>query len=135
MNEGLYWLALTALATGSFWVVYVLNRFAVVGIFESLNNPRNEWPPLADWAIRAKSAHTNAIENLIIFGTLVLAAYLVPNQELHQTTTLMAQLFFFSRIAHFVSYTIGIPVVRTIAFLGGFFAQVMVALAIIGQLG
>jgi uncharacterized MAPEG superfamily protein len=34
-----------------------------------------------------------------------------------------------SRLAHYVVYTLGIPVPRTLAFVGGFVAQVILVLA------
>ena len=35
-----------------------------------------------------------------------------------------------ARVAHLVVYTLGLPVLRTLAFVGGFIAQVMLALAL-----
>ena len=40
-------------------------------------------------------------------------------------------LFFWARLVYAVVYTLGIPVLRTLAFVGGFVAQVMLALAIL----
>lgn len=134
MYEGLYWLALTALVTGFFWAVYVLNRFAAVGVFESLGNPKPDWPPLADWAQRAKAAHANAIENLMIFAPLVLIAAILPHDSLHAAAAQLAQVYFFGRLAHFVLYTAGVPYARTLAFFAGLYAQVALALAILSQL-
>jgi uncharacterized MAPEG superfamily protein len=45
-------------------------------------------------------------------------------------TTFACQLYFFSRLVHVVVYTLGIPVLRTLAFVGGFVAQVMLVLAL-----
>ena len=39
-------------------------------------------------------------------------------------------LYFWSRLVHVVVYTLGIPVLRTLAFVGGFVAQAMLVLAI-----
>jgi len=38
--------------------------------------------------------------------------------------------YFWSRVAHLIVYTIGLPVFRTLAFTVGFFAQVVLVLAI-----
>ena len=46
------------------------------------------------------------------------------------TTTLACQLFFWSRLVYAVVYTAGIPVLRTLAFFGGFVAQAMLVLAL-----
>jgi uncharacterized MAPEG superfamily protein len=38
--------------------------------------------------------------------------------------------YFWSRVAHLIFYTLGLPVFRTLAFTVGFFAQAALALAI-----
>lgn len=131
MYEGLYWLTLTALVTGFFWAVYVLNRFVAVGVFETLGNPKPSWPPLADWAQRAKAAHTNAVENLMIFAPMVAAATIIADPTLLETTATMAKVYFIGRMAHFILYTLGIPYARTLAFFVGLYAQVGLGLAIL----
>jgi len=131
MYEGLYWLTLTALFTSFIWAVYVLNRFAAVGIFETLGNPKAGWPALAEWAQRAKAAHTNAIENLIVFAPMVLVATILPSDNLHQTVGYLAEIYFFARVAHFITYTLGIAYVRTLAFLTGVYAQIALAVSIL----
>jgi uncharacterized MAPEG superfamily protein len=74
------------------------------------------------------AAHANAIENLLIFAILVftLKAMGISNAN----TALAAMVYFFARLVHAVVYTMGIPVARTLAFAVGFFAQVVLALAI-----
>ena len=47
-------------------------------------------------------------------------------------TATAAVLFFWSRVAHAVIYTFGVPVLRTIAFVIGFGAQVTLFLRIVG---
>ena len=39
--------------------------------------------------------------------------------------------YFWARVAHLIVYTLGLPVFRTLAFTVGFFAQVVLALAIL----
>jgi len=72
MTDPLYWLTLTIAMTALFWVVYSLNSIAVRGLTSALANPSPDQKPLAAWAQRAKAAHYNAIENLVIFGLLIL---------------------------------------------------------------
>ena len=48
------------------------------------------------------------------------------------TTAFACALYFWSRLAHAVVYTLGIPVLRTLPFAGGFVAQAMLVLAIFG---
>lgn len=47
-------------------------------------------------------------------------------------TAMAAALYFWSRVAHALIYTFGIPLLRTIAFLVGFGAQVTLLLRILG---
>ncbi|SCZ70787.1 MAPEG family protein [Epibacterium ulvae] len=131
MSE-IHWMAATGLMTALFWLVYVLNRFAVVGIPATLGNPSADAPPLSDWAQRAVAAHNNAIENFVIFAALALG---VVALELSSALTVsMAMLYFFARLAHFVVYVMGIPVARTLAFAAGWAAQIVLALVILGVL-
>lgn len=128
----IHWMAATGLMTALFWLVYVLNRFAVIGIPASLGNPSAEQPPLSGWAQRAVAAHKNAIENFVIFSALALG---VVSLDLSSSLTIsMAMLYFFARLAHFVVYTMGIPIARTLAFAAGWLAQVVLALVILGLL-
>jgi uncharacterized MAPEG superfamily protein len=46
------------------------------------------------------------------------------------TTVLAAAVFFWARLAYVVIYTIGIPVLRTLAFTVGFAAEAALVLAI-----
>ncbi len=131
MNTELFWLTLTAALTALLWVPYVLDRMRVRGIFGAMANPGAEDKPLAAWAERARAAHQNAVENLAIFGVLILIVQAAGASS--GTTAFAAQLFFWARLAHFAVYTAGIPVVRTLTFLGGFAAQVIVILALLGQ--
>jgi uncharacterized MAPEG superfamily protein len=77
------------------------------------------------WADRARRAHLNAIENLAVFAPLVLVAAIVEVST--KATVLSAQIYVAARLAHYVIYTAGIPVVRTIAFLVGAIATVAIA--------
>lgn len=130
MTQPLYWLTLTILMTALFWVVYILNAMVVRGIMGALANPSPDQKPLSPWAQRAKAAHSNAIENLVIFGLLILIAHAVGLTDGLITTA--AMLYFVARLAHFVVYTAGIPVLRTLAFVVGWAAQIMVILALLG---
>jgi len=128
----IHWMAATGLMTALFWLVYVLNRFAVIGIPATLSNPSSENPPLSAWAQRAVAAHNNATENFVIFAGLALG---VVALDLSSSLTVgVSMLYFFARFAHFIVYTVGIPVARTLAFAAGWVAQVVLALVILGLL-
>jgi uncharacterized MAPEG superfamily protein len=130
MTKELFWLTLTAAMTGLIWVPYILDRIMVRGLMGAMANPSPNDRPQSAWAQRMIAAHLNAIENLAVFAALVLVAHAL---NIHSAATAFAcALYFWSRLAHLVVYTAGIPVLRTLAFAGGFVAQGMLALAIFG---
>jgi hypothetical protein len=47
-------------------------------------------------------------------------------------TVYACAVYFWSRVAHLIVYTMGLPVFRTLAFTVGFFAQAVLALAVFG---
>ncbi len=128
MTRELFWLALTVILTGLLWIPYTLNRIQVRGLAGTLANPSRDNKAQADWANRLMFAHDNAVENLVIFAALVL----ILNAADYSTkwTVLACAVFFWSRLAHIIVYTLGLPVLRTSCFLIGFAAQVVLALAI-----
>ena len=103
------------------WIPYVLNTIMVRGLVEAVGYPA-EPKPLAPWAQRMKAAHYNSVENLVLFATLVLVANAASISN--ETTVLMCQVYFWARVVHLVSYTLGIPWVRTLAFAAGWIACV-----------
>ena len=72
-----------------------------------------------------KKAHANAVENLVVFATLVLVASALGLTGGALATA--AMLYFWSRVVHVLAYTFALPWVRTLGFTGGFVAQVWVA--------
>ncbi|MEL6794009.1 MAG: MAPEG family protein [Pseudomonadota bacterium] len=132
MSADLYWLTLTALVTALMWVPYILNRIAVRGLIGATGNPSPDAAPHAPWAERAMLAHKNAVENLVIFGAVVLAANAAGASG--ELTATAAMIVFFARIAHYAIYVAGLPFLRTLAFAAGAFAQIAIGLAVIGWL-
>jgi uncharacterized MAPEG superfamily protein len=130
MTKELFWLTLTTAMTGLMWVPYILDRCAVCGLTGAMANPSPNDKPQSAWAQRMMAAHINAAENLVVFAPLVLVAH---ELNIHTGATVFAcALYFWSRLAHAVVYTAGIPVLRTLAFTGGFIGQAILALAIFG---
>ena len=125
MNSELYWLTLSVLMTALFWVPYILDRIMVRGLIPAITG---RLPETTDdqsvWAQRAISAHKNAIENIAIFAPAVLALHVLGAST--PTTQLAAAAYFFARLIHFLVYTFGIPVVRTLAFAASWVAQVVI---------
>ena len=132
MSREIYWLALTLGATLLFWMPYVLNRMAVRGIARTLANPAPDDPPLSPWAERAKAAHANAIENLAVFAPAALAVHALSLGD--ATTELACSVYFFARVAHYLVYAAGIPVLRTLSFAAGWAATGILVLRLLGLL-
>ena len=128
MSKELLWLMLTVVMTGVLWVPYILDRIMVRGLMGAMANPSLNDLPQTPWARRMMAAHENAVENLVLFAALVLVAHVL---NIHSNATVFAcMLYFWCRLAHVVVYTAGIPVLRTLAFAGGFIGQAILALAI-----
>jgi len=73
---------------------------------------REDVPAATGWAGRAKRAHLNMMENLVLFAALVLAAHAASKSN--SMTVLGAQLFFWGRLAYAIIYVAGIPWLRTL---------------------
>ena len=71
--EFLYLVWVTML-TAVIWIPYILDRIAVRGLMDAVGYPENP-KPQSPWARRLMAAHANAVENLVVFGALVLAAH------------------------------------------------------------
>lgn len=124
MTTELSSLVIISTFTALLWAPYVTDRMLVAGIDATVGYPA-EPAPLSPWAKRLRAAHANAVENLVVFAALVLAAQAL---NVHTPlTALAATLFLWSRVAHAVTYTLGIKWLRTVAFVGGFAAQMMLA--------
>jgi uncharacterized MAPEG superfamily protein len=130
MPKEFFWLTLTVAMTGLFWVPYILDRIMVRGLMGAMANPRRDDLPQSPWAERQMKAHANAVENLIIFAPLVLVAHALAIST--AATIFACALYFWARLAHYLIYTFGIPVLRTLSFAAGWAAQVILVLAIAG---
>lgn len=130
ISPELFYLALTAGLTAMLWPGYIINRIREQGLSPTLATPNLEKPPQAEWAHRMMRAHSNAVENLIVFTALVIA--LQFSQLSNGITATAAMVFFYARLAHAVLYTLGIPVLRTVAFCVGFVCQAVIFIQIFG---
>jgi len=124
MKTELMYLVWVTVLTALMWVPYVLDRMAVRGIIDTVGYP-DPPKPQSPWARRMQSAHANAVENLVVFAVLVLVANAAGVSN--ASTAFAAALYFWSRVAHVLAYTLALPWVRTLAFVGGFAAQVIFA--------
>jgi len=96
----------------------------VVGL-PTLAGNRDDLPALTGFAGRAKRAHLNMLENLVLFAALVLIAA-VSNMA-NATTAMGAAIFFWARLAYAVVYLIGIPWLRTVVWFISVIGMVMIA--------
>ena len=130
MKTELLYLVYVTVLTGLLWVPYILDRIASWGLAGAVGYPENP-PPQSPWAQRLLKAHHNAVENLVVFAALVLAADALGVSGGAVATA--AIVYFWARLVHALAYTFAIPWVRTLAFAVGFFAQATVAWQIIAR--
>lgn len=128
MSRELFWLTMTVILTGLLWVPYIIDRIMVRGLMKTLDNPSPKDKPQSPWAQRLYFAHTNAVDNLVIFAPLVLILDSLGRQT--QTTAIACAVYFWARLAHAIVYALGVPVLRTLAFTVGFLAQAALVLAV-----
>ena len=73
---------------------------------------RESLPELTGWAGRARRAHFNLLESLVVFAIVVLVAHVTG--KANETTALGADLFLWGRVAYALVYILGIPWLRTL---------------------
>ena len=91
----------------------------------ALAGNRDELPTLTGLAGRARRAHFNMVENLVLFAALVLIAAVAG--KANGTTALGAAIFFWGRLAHAIIYLVGIPWLRTLAWFVSVIGMIMIA--------
>ena len=121
MKMELLWLVFVTTFTAILWIPYILDRIAVRGLMDAVGYPENP-KPQSPWARRLMAAHANAVENLVVFAALVLAAHAAGVSN--SATLLACEVYFWARVAHVLAYTFAVPWVRTLAFAVGFGSQV-----------
>jgi uncharacterized MAPEG superfamily protein len=96
----------------------------------TLAGNREGLPDITGWAGRARRAHLNMVENLVLFAALVLIAA-VANKA-NATTAMGAVIFFWARLAYAIIYLIGIPWLRTLAWFVSVIGMAMIAWVLLG---
>lgn len=132
MNSVIFWLTLNIGLVAIMWIPYTLNAFKVYGVLGHMGYRTTG--QLDDWAIRAKKAHANAIENIILFASLmVICLFLFSAENVTQIAelALVGKIYFISRVAHYIVYILKIPFLRTVTFLSGFALQIHLLVLII----
>ena len=124
MKTEVWYLVLVTTFTALLWIPYVLDRLMVRGLMDAVGYPDNP-KPQSLWAQRMMKAHANAVENLVVFAALVLAAQVsgVSNGAIATA----AMVYFWARVVHALVFTFGIPWLRTISFTVGWICQMVIA--------
>ena len=107
--QTLVWSAALALVQ---MVIAAIGAQGQVGL-PALAGNREDLPPLTGWAGRARRAHFNMLENLLVFAIVVLVAHVAG--KANAMTALGAALFFWARLAYAAIYVAGVPWLRTAA--------------------
>jgi len=99
-------------------------------------NPRPDAAPQSPWAERANRAHTVAVETFVVFGALaaMTAATGQAETEADGYPGLLGLAYFCGLVAHYIVFTLGVPVLRTLAFVVMALASVRLALGVMGAL-
>lgn len=95
----------------------------------TLAGNREGLPELKGWAGRAKRAHLNMIENLVLFAALVLIA--VAAGKANAMTAMGAMIFFWARLAYAVIYVAGIAWLRTAAWFVAVIGMALIAIELL----
>jgi uncharacterized MAPEG superfamily protein len=127
-----WWLALTGVLMLVMSLPYVTDRIITAGFGNALGNPQNNKIPHSGWAERLKAAHSNTVENMVVFGPLTIAVVVAGVAS--EMTAMAAAAFFVSRVVYVVVYMFGIPLLRTLAFLVGWLSSLVMAGALLGYL-
>ena len=91
----------------------------------TLAGNREGMAELTGFAGRARRAHLNMLENLVLFAALVLIAAVA--QKANAMTALGAAIFFWGRLAYAVIYLIGVPWLRTLLWVVSVIGMIMIA--------
>ncbi|MEM7254821.1 MAG: MAPEG family protein [Pseudomonadota bacterium] len=130
LSPELFWLTAITLLTALLWLPYIGNQLLVMGIWPAISNSDPGEVKRSDWAFRASAAHRNAVENLVVFAPLALAVHVAG--VANETTALACLVYFWVRVAHYIIYTLGIPLLRTLSFAAGVICQLALAARLLG---
>jgi uncharacterized MAPEG superfamily protein len=102
--------------------------FMQVGLVTLAGN-RDNMPAITGWAGRARRAHLNMMENMVLFVALVFLVIAAGRNN--QMTLLGAELFFWGRLAYALIYLAGFPWLRTLAWLVSVVGMVLMAVQLL----
>jgi len=124
MSPDLKYLLLSAILCFVQMLIAATGATQQVGL-PALAGNREGLPEIVGWAGRARRAHRNMVENLVLFSALVLIAAVAG--KANAMTAMGAMIFFWARLAYAVIYLIGIPWVRTLVWFVSVIGMAMIA--------
>jgi uncharacterized MAPEG superfamily protein len=124
MSMDLKYLLFSVLLTFVQVLIAAASASQVVGL-NTLAGNREGMGELAGFAGRARRAHHNMIENMVLFTALVLVAAVAG--KANAMTAMGALIFFWARLIYAVIYLLGIPWLRTLAWVVSVIGMVMIA--------
>jgi uncharacterized MAPEG superfamily protein len=113
MTPELKYLAMISVFTALMWIPYILNAASNNKLGDLVGYPQTPLN-MSPWAERLKKAHSNAVENLVVFAAVVLIANALEISNV--ATVSAAAAYFWGRLVHAVAYTAAVPWLRTLAF-------------------
>lgn len=111
MSPDLKYLLFSVILTFVQVLVAAIGANQAVGL-NTLAGNREGLGEIGGWAGRAKRAHLNMIENMVLFAALVLIA--AAAGKANAMTAMGAMIFFWARLAYAVIYIAGIAWLRTL---------------------
>jgi uncharacterized MAPEG superfamily protein len=129
MTPDLKYLAYTAMLTAVLWIPYIVAQVMTNGFLRPPNYVDPAQRPVPLWGQRAHRAYLNSVEVFAPFAALVIVAQLAGKAD--AMTAFWAMFFFWTRVVHAIVYWIGLPYIRTIAFVLGFVAVVGIFVEIV----
>ncbi len=124
MSPDLYFLLMSTILCFVQMLIAATGANTQVGL-PALAGNREGLPDIVGWPGRARRAHLNMIENLVLFAALVLIAAVAG--KANATTAMGAMIFFWGRLAYALIYLIGVPWLRTLAWLVSVIGMAMIA--------
>lgn len=124
MSADLFYLTLTAGLCAVLWIPQVAGMILDKGLPNAEYYKGPVTKDLPGWVLRAERMHLNLVEALPAFAALVLVAHVTGTAN--GTTAAAAAIFFWARVVHAIVHLLGVPYLRTIAFVVGVIAQVTI---------
>jgi uncharacterized MAPEG superfamily protein len=128
MSMDLKYLLFSVLLTFVQVLIAAASANQAVGL-NTLAGNREGMADLTGFAGRARRAHLNMIENMVLFTALVLIAAVAG--KANAMTAMGALIFFWARLIYAAIYLLGIPWLRTLAWAVSVIGMVMIAVQLI----